>query len=322
MKIAAFGNWHWSRETEPDTLLPWFTGGTVNGGKLVKQNARRSVYRVTAADGATYYAKLEHGSFLLFRNKAVIEYRAGKRLQNAGIPCVEFTACGRLGLTHTILVSRAVENTCDSREYFFTASPEKRAAFLDALIALQKKMRKNGIRHRDFHAGNLLVREREDGTCDLILVDPLEVRQTGDADPFELARILSDYCPVLSDEDALRLAENDPELLQKIREHQYKKCCHEWGKRKKQILSGNSKFSRTHRRNDGRVFEVASTPWYRDGILPDDPDRFPCDICPAKEGERRWLEMFRARLEGRGTEYDYQLREICSDGNVRLYRCR
>ena len=322
MKIAACGKWIWEKETDPVVLLPWFAGGSVNGGIEIKRNARRVVYRVTAQNGKDYFAKLEHSGCLLLRNKAKIEFEAGRLLREAGIPCVEFAACGRRGLHETILVSRAEENVMDAREYFFSvaaADPVRRKAFLSALFALQRKMKENKIRHRDFHAGNILVREEKNGVCTLLLVDPLEVSLAACANSFELARILNDFAPLLTDEEALVLAENDPELLACIVADRKKKCCREWEKRKIQILSGKSKFSRTVQLENGRVFEIASTPWYKPGEMPEDLSKLPVETYSAEEAERRWLEMFRARLEGRHTPYCYLLRENCGP-EVRLYR--
>ena len=322
MKIAACGNWVWGKETDPAVLLPWFAGGSVHGGIEVKRNARRVVYRVTAQDGKNYFAKLEKSGCLLFRNKAKIEFEAGRMLHDAGIPCVEFAACGRRGLHETILVSRAEENVVEAREYFFSvaaADPIRRNAFLSALLALQQKMKENQIRHRDFHAGNILVREEPNGACSLLLVDPLEVSRAGCAKKFELARILNDFAPLLTAEEALALAENDPELLASVVADRKTKCCREWEKRKVQILSGNSKFSRTVTLTDGRTFEVASTPWYKPGIMPEDLSRYPVETYSAEDAEQRWLEMFRARLEGRPVPCCYLLRERCGKED-RLYR--
>ena len=321
MKIAACGKWIWEKETDSTVLLPWFAGGTVCGGIEVKRNARRVVYRVTAQNGKDYFAKLEHSACLWCRNKAKIEFNAGRILREAGIPCVEFVACGRRGLQETLLVSRAEENVVDAREYFFSvavADPVRRKAFLSALFALLQKMKENKIRHRDFHAGNILVREEKNGTCTLLLVDPLAVTQSCHANSFELARILNDFAPLLTDEEALTLAENDPELLASVVADRKKKCRREWEKRKVQILSGKSKFSRIVSCADGRVFEVASTPWYKPGKMPEDLSILAVETYSAEEAERRWLEMFRARLEGCHTPYRYLLRENCGE-KVHLY---
>lgn len=321
MKIAACGNWVWQKDTDPSVLLPWFAGGQINGGTEIKRNARRAVYLVTAEDGRRFYAKLEHSGCLLFRNKAQIEFNAGKMLLAAGIPCVRFVACGRSGLHQTLLVSAAEENVVDSREYFFATAacdPVKRQAFLAALATLLQKMQEQGIRHRDFHGGNVLVREVENGSCSLLLVDPVAVSREKHADPFELARILNDYRPLLTDAEALALSGNDPELLERIVADLKEKCSHEWAKRKAQILTGNSKFSRTVRLDDGQIFEIASTPWYKPVEMPADLSGFTVETFSAAEAEERWLAMFRARLEGRHAPCDYLLREVCGN-EVRLY---
>lgn len=321
MKIPSCGNWIWQKDTDPAVLLPWFSGGTVRDGLEVKRNACRTVYLVTAGDGAKYYAKLERTACVWFRNKAKIEFEAGRMLQKAGIPCVEFVACGRRGLHETVLVSRAIENAVDAREYFFSIAahdPVRRQNFLNTLTLLQQKMRVNGIRHRDFHAGNILVREEGSGDCTLLFVDPVAVSHSNRADDFELARILNDFSPLLTDTEALVLAGNDPDLLALVVADRKEKCCREWEKRKAQILSGKSKFSRMVTSADGRAFEVASTPWYKPGKMPDDLENLSFETLPADVAEARWLAMFRARLEGSKADQDYLLREKCGV-QTRLY---
>ena len=322
--IPECGDWNWTAGS-PGVLLPWFRGGRISGGTLVKRNPRRSVWRVTAGDGKNYYAKLEQRPFWSFRNKAAEEFRASRMLEEAGIPCVHFAACGKNGRS-AILVSEAVENAVSAKQFWFetcTADPGKRAAFLEAMRDFLRLLFEKNLRHPDFHAGNILVR-RDD--CSLLLVDPVGVSFAKSADSLELAHVCVDFLPEIRMEEAEKLASplgRDPAaLVARAKLALLDRVEHEWEKRKAQILSGNSKFSRTVRRDDGRVFEIFSSEWFGERELPRDlASEYDAESMSAADAENRILAMFRARLDGREFSPDYRVREICEDSHI-LYSIR
>jgi len=322
-RIPDCGNWTWLK-ADPETLLPWFRNGVVTGGTLVKQNPRRSVWTVTAANGKRYFAKMETLPLFHFRNNAAAESVAAETLEKAGVPCVHFVACGKLG-RRTMLVSGAVENAVSAKEFWFgtcTKDPAKRQLFLQNMRDFLALLNEKNVRHPDFHAGNILVRQND---CSPVLVDPLGVSIADAADAAELAHICVDFLPDIRQDEAefliAPLGKDPAALVAQAKQALIDFIAHEWDRRKARILSGNSKFSRTVRR-DGRVFEVASTEWFGDRDLPDDLETaYTAETFPAQEAEARFLAMFRARLEGRSFSPHYAVREFCGETQI-LYSPR
>ena len=303
-KIADCGNWRWFSGSA-EVLLPWFRGGCVAPEIVpVKQNARRKVWLVTGADGKQYFAKYEKQPLIsaLLHNKARQEFEAAQLLEDVQIPCVHFSAYGKRGIRESILVSDAVPQAVSVKEFWFRIAAvdmEKRQIFLKNLRELLEKMFLAGIRHGDFHAGNILVSEK-DGS--LTLVDPGALRKEECADEVELGHIVTDLQPELTEQEAWDLLAGltpDPRsLLIRLQERLRMMIANEWIKRSSQILSGNSKFTHCEERA-GKTFYVVSTPWFSRGTLPEDLSALRREELTAEEGEQVLLEMFRARLEGR-----------------------
>ncbi len=280
----------------------------------VKANAKRTVHRV-----GDWYIKRERS----FRNKAKAEFAAARLLEQAGIPCVHFAAYGTCGFLHTILISRAENDTVSALEYFFTR-PERRKNFLAALKELMRRMKQQGIRHDDFHAGNVLVRDRGED-CELILVDPVAVRAAKHVPSILLAEFAGDFLPELTEaelEDLCSAAAEQkvdaPALAQQVRLNLEKKIAKQWEKREKQILSGSSKFLRTVKTDDCRTFRILSTRWYAPGVLPADFNVFRREIMSRHEADSFLLTFFRDRLTGKNVPPLVCLEDL-PDGNTVLY---
>lgn len=303
-RIRECGSWRWFCGSA-EILLPWFKGGNVAQDIVpVKENSRRKVWIVSGADGRQYFAKYEKQPLIsaLLHDKTRQEFDAAVLLEKEQIPCVHFAAYGKRGWTESILVSDAVPDTVSAKEFFFriaSADPEKRQMFLSNLRKLLEKLYHAGIRHGDFHAGNVLAGEK-DGS--LTLVDAGALHKEDHADEVELGHIVSDLQPELTDQEASELLSaltDDPQdLLTQIRERLCLLIANEWEKRRVQILSGKSKFTHCEERS-GITFHVVSTPWFSRGTLPEDLSSLTKKEMPEAEGWELLLDMFRARLEGR-----------------------
>lgn len=316
-------SWRWFAG-QGGTLFDCLTPETITSGIEVKHNPKRSVRRIECTDGKMYFVKEEilRPLALLFRNKARTEFSVSERLEQLGIPCVHFIARGEKHAwrPRTRLVSEEVENAVSAKEFWCSAAgkdPQKRACFLDFLARLLKAMMENGVRHRDFHAGNLLVSR---DTCRLTLVDLIAIRRVppGCVPAEELGRIATDFLPGISDselEELLSAISDQPmELARELKRGLKKRIAKEWNRRRIQILSGDSKFSRTQL-HAGRVFEIASTPWFEPGVFAD-PQTLRAETFPAPEAKRRWLAFFRARLEGERFSPRYLMRERCGGTEI------
>lgn len=305
-------SWQW---TAPGGSPPpdWLENISALSGETVKTNPKRTVRRIAAPDGKRYYVKQEiQRGFaawfpVLSARKAACEFRASVQLAGKGIPCVRYAAFGRNG-AETMLVSEAFEGAVSAKEYWFSEAllnEAKRHAFLCVLKDLLERLFAAGVRHADFHAGNLLVRAVSSDPAEppeLMLVDPAGVRFGKTASAFELAHIYADLLPEIRKDEVLELlsglSDRPAFLAREIRASLLRLIAGEWPRRRAQILSGQSKFSRTATRG-GRTFEVASTPWFAPRELPDDLALYPHETLPADIAEERWLNYFRARLEGR-----------------------
>lgn len=310
-------SWRWLAESEEVISLCRDLANGAPGGIEIKRNAKRIVRHISAADGKPYFVKTEklRPFAFLFRNKALRELSAAEWLEQIRIPCVHFVAYGEKHAwrPRTILVSEAVEKAVTAKEFWFSAAakdPEKRALFLDRLASLLNAMKQKGVRHRDFHAGNILV---SGDSCRLTLVDPVAVRRVApDHVPAaELAHIAVDFLPEITDAESEKLlsvlSDRPAELLRELKLVLEKQIAKEWEKRRIQILSGNSKFSHTEHRA-GRVFEIASTPWFAPGGFKA-PETLFSRTLPADEARKIWLAFFRARLEGKTFRPDILMRE-------------
>ncbi len=283
------------------------------GAVLVKENAKRTVHKA----GNAWYIKREHA----FRNKAALELKIALRLQKENIPCVRFAAYGKCGFMDTVLISRAERNTVSALEYFYTR-PERRTAFLSALGKLMKSLKEKKIRHDDFHAGNVLVRDEGDG-CALILVDPVAVKFNCSVPPLLLASFAGDLLPELTEDelaDICSAVSDQPQILaRQVHRALEKKISAQWKKRSAQILSGSSKFIRTLE-TQGRVFRIPATPWYAPGVLPQDFSFCTQRLMEREEADQCLLAFFRLRLEGkRAGEAEIAFLEDLPDGKTVLY---
>lgn len=300
--------WKWQYFSGDKTFRHWLESGAFSLERPIKVNAKRSVWKALAPDGKTYFIKREHRSFFSFRNKAVMELKISRLLpEKYGIDCVQFTALGRCG-RDTLLVSPAVPDTVTAKEYWFDEVVGKgpvRKSFLNAMQDLLRKMQRGGLRHTDFHAGNVLVC-RNSGK--MILVDLVEIHPAGKADVGELAHICTDFLPDLQDSEAesviSAIAGDAPAEWLRVKENLLRMIEREWEKRKRQILSGRSKFCHTVEIG-GKRLDVASDECFRPRVFSENVDCLQKQELPADEAERLWLAMFRARLEGRSPAVQY-----------------
>lgn len=147
------------------------------GAALVKENLGRATWRCEVAGVGAVYVKrdrarglLERAKFLLLASRAAAEHRNLVRLLALGVPAPLPVASAErrtLGvISDAVLVTRAIEGAATLRERL---APERIAAAARLLRALHDAH----LFHRDYHAGNILV--RRDGS--LALVDLQKMRR-------------------------------------------------------------------------------------------------------------------------------------------------
>ncbi len=293
-------------------------------GVLIKQNGRRRVWRLENSNGI-FYAKYEKQPLLsaMFDRKAGKEYKATLLLKELQIPSVFYIAYARRGLTESLLVSREIPDTVSAKEFWFRlaeSDSELRKSFLNTIRSLLIQMRQERLRHGDFHAGNILL--SQDGT-QAYLIDCEQVRRAHSASITELARIVVDFLPTITDAEAeyiiSPLTSSPAELLKEVKTRLRKQIAGEWARREKQIRSGNSKFCRKIMSDSGRTFFVSSTFWFSPRELPEELSQLEQSKMSVDRAWQEYLNMFRSRLEGRFFPMDWIVMEHCSDGSAVLY---
>lgn len=189
------GETHWQVEADlVDTLFDeqdlrlkdWLKAGKAT---IVKTGPHRTVYKLHLPEGrfylkhyriADWQAQLQN----LFRpTKAELEWKAALRLIDLQINTFEPVALGKTcsnGLVKdSYLISREIENIETVQEFVqqtLNRSPLPRQTVLRRQLALElgritARMHAGGLIHRDYHAGNLLVRVEPDQEMQLWLID-------------------------------------------------------------------------------------------------------------------------------------------------------
>ncbi len=299
------GAWEWHLN-DPSVLEPWADRMEELAAKPLKHNRVRCVFRTEDASGCGCFVKLERKNGLMnrlrntFYSKAESEYESGQLLRSCGIPCVEYLAWGRRGAA-SALVSRAMEGVRSALEYWYSTArwdEQEKERWLNAFFDLAFQFRQNNLSHRDFHAGNVLYRPE---TGEAAIVDAYGICRKEKLEDQDLRDLLHWLLPLrmdVSDEELMERLdrrgilrfEAEPFFREMVRLEELR-VEHDWEKRRrKQILSGNSKFSRTEGNR-----EIRHTLWFEPAPLPGE-DQMVLREMETPEAEDLWLSSFYRQL--------------------------
>ena len=200
-------DWHWApSDFKEQALLDALA--SPGQAEAVKQNKRRTVYRISAA-GTCYYLKYDHPRRLrdklksFVRCKAEREFRAGRELLEAGVPVVEMLGWGRKG-TDSFLLSREVSDAEPLPSVWRKCrdTAELRETFLQKLAGLIAALLRAGVLHPDLHPNNVVARV-VGAKVDFFLVDVYGVRlKQGGLSRTREAEIMQLPVPLLRDMSA------------------------------------------------------------------------------------------------------------------------
>lgn len=295
-KLSKYGRL-WHCEGDDSLLSPWAENSDKIPGTLIKQNRKRTVWRVTSSNGNDYFVKREmRFHFPFTTSKAEKEFKAFSLLKEKGIPCAEYAAWSA-GLRDCIVVSKALPDGYTSILQYWFSRPDPDFEFAAQLCRFLARTAKAGVTHPDFHAGNLMT----DGK-NIVLIDPIGIKSapptdspapemliplsilTGDLSMDHLAEMLHASGLYSSREHAL-------EQLNLMESRQRALINGEWEKRKNQILSGSSKFARETEPG----FFIRNNAWFSPApeICAEELEK---QEYSAEEGTRIWTESFRAQL--------------------------
>jgi tRNA A-37 threonylcarbamoyl transferase component Bud32 len=140
--------------------------------RLVKDNTVRMVARVddpASPDGPGLYVKRYKFRDLYKRllhmqvpTKAHVEWRVSRQLQDAGVPTCTVLAIAidrEMGIPREgWLISRAIPRTVQLRDALQAREPGRRGFIIRETAALTARLVDAAFYHKDYHAGNILVR--------------------------------------------------------------------------------------------------------------------------------------------------------------------
>ena len=193
----------------------WLASGRAT---IVKQGTQRTVYRVELPNFA-FFLKQHHlpDSATWLRQclrpaKAKAEFDNLRELTRRGIAVPEPLGWGQrpgpLGVGESFLITRALDDIASLDSHLNSVDDSRtRLLLVGDLARFIARIHEAGVRHDDLHAGNILVRVRDDGHL-FCLVDLDAVRLGGSLDRGEsvaaLARFTSALMPWSSRADRLR----------------------------------------------------------------------------------------------------------------------
>ncbi len=123
-------------------------------GEVVKENSGRTIWRVPAGAPALYVKRFPRE---LLRDRARKEAGMLLALEKAGIPCPRLVATARDAEGSYILTEEIAPAAILQQRL---SKPGSRP-LLAALGALARRLHDAGFEHLDFHAGNILVKDRD-----------------------------------------------------------------------------------------------------------------------------------------------------------------
>ncbi|MEE9614058.1 MAG: lipopolysaccharide kinase InaA family protein, partial [Thermodesulfobacteriota bacterium] len=213
-------DWH-LRDGEEPRLLKVLSGHT-DGFEVVKDNKARTVWALEA-EGKRLYMKryklsgtAEKMKNSILPSKARVEYDAANTLISKGIPTTIPVAYGekRKGglLRGAWLVTEEISGVRPLIECLPEMEGEERGAALEKLAALAATLHENGVYHRDFHCGNVLVRRVAGKPPELYVIDLHRISFLKEM-PYEkrvnnLAHLLYSVYAMMSPEERRSVIEN------------------------------------------------------------------------------------------------------------------
>lgn len=293
--------WHLSEG--PEFLEPWAEDLDNIPGVLVKKNRNRSVWRVESFDGNDYFVKRERRFNLPFvPSKAEREFRSFALLEKKGLPCAEYVAWSAT-VDDCVIVSRALPARFHSVFQHLYSTPECPVEFLKKLCGFLADVAKAGIFHPDLHIGNLMT----DGE-DIVFIDLagiVEAEPTNEPCTDMLTPLSEVYgdipmrtiAEMVHSAGMFRSPEDAEKVLLQLEQETQDRITGEWEKRKRQILSGTSKFATETK--PGKF--VRNSAWFAP-VLRYPEDELEEQILPPDEAEKLWLQSFEDQMRKKKRE--------------------
>ena len=284
--------------------------------KIIRKNKNRTVYRIKI-NGTYYYIKLIHPKLfrhklreLLLFTKSYSEYKSAMFLENVGLEVVKVIGWGKKGCRNFLVTEDAGLHIVNARDYWLKTAkdnPYVRKDFLNSLSYFLRKCIYANFKHPDFHLGNILLQVTPND-IKFIFVDPDGVKfKTKKMDLIKqgVAELLmSLIMQELSSEEAVKLLV-DSNIIEKeadfdeiwigLRKFNVKIIDGNWRKRRKKILSRESRFSLKKKDYQNNVWYLRKDNFGKIILKDENPDinelskRYNAEIMSYNDAEQKWL---------------------------------
>jgi hypothetical protein len=308
----------WYCETEDEKVFARIVESLkdINKDKIIRQNRNRTVYRIKV-DGKYYFIKLIHPK--LFRHKvrelflftkSYSEYKSALFLEKVGLEVVKVIGWGKKRSRNFLVTEDAGLHIENARNFWLKTAKDNpfiRKEFLNALSYFLRKCIYANFKHPDFHLGNVLLKVTKDD-LKFIFVDPDGIRfktqklnliKLGVAELIigfimkELTR--EESVKLLTDSNIVNSEEEFDKVWLELRKFNVKWVNSLWKKRRKRVLSKNSRFS-------VRKKDVEGNRWYlkkdafENVLLKEEnlninslSNKYKAEILSYKDAEQKWL---------------------------------
>lgn len=182
---------NWLDQSGQIILDQWICSGVTD---VVKDGPHRTVYRLTLPEGEYYLKHYKVADWktglqnVVRKSRAALEFTAIQRVANLELPTTEVVALGEMFhgpfvgapfVGDSYLVTRAIPQTVSLHDFLDTEfdrllvseKTSLRQQIAQQLGYLIGTMHGHRLFHHDLHAGNVLIRCRPNGNCDLSIID-------------------------------------------------------------------------------------------------------------------------------------------------------
>ena len=297
----------------------------INADNIVRQNNNRTVYRIKI-DKKYYFVKIIHPALfrhkireLFYFKKSYSEYKSAEFLERVGLDVVKVEGWGKKGYKSFLVTEDAGLNVINAREFWLQTARKNsyvREEFLSSLSYFLRKCIYANFSHPDFHFGNLLVKVSKDD-LKFIFVDPDGIRfRTKKVNLLKqgagqlLSAIITheltreESIKLLKDSNIISNEDQYDKLWLALRKYDVKQVNLRWKKRKKKLLSRESRFSE-------KIVDSENNRWYLrkndfgESILNKDlldiallSKKHSTEILPFKEAKHKLLLSFYMQFNG------------------------
>jgi hypothetical protein len=288
----------------------------ISKDKVIRHNKNRTVYRLKVC-GKYYFVKMIHPKLLRHKireifwfNKSYLEYKSANFLKNVGLDVVKVVGWGKKGYRNFLVTEDAGSHITNARDFWLKTAKNNtyvRREFLNSFSYFLRKCIYANFRHPDFHLGNILLSITKDD-MKFIFVDPAGVKfKTRKMDLVKqgIAELLISFImkelsieesvKLLLDSNIIRDRSEFDDIWLKLRKFNVTWVNGLWKKRRKRVLSKESRFSLREKDSQGNRWYLRKD-YFGKVILSDETldidhltKKYSYEILSYKGARQKWL---------------------------------